>query len=161
LPVSGSSAQVLPTVAWLVIERRSVWPAAVNSAPDSVARAACSRSADAGALIHPGLAVGTFLVQRRHVGVADRARRHPRPPADGVLVGPLAQVEVEAGTVIRCSVTLIRGAEVTMSCPSTLSQTTLVAMRCFQAVTTSAGRCSDAMPGWWISRSRQNSRPRV
>jgi hypothetical protein len=43
LPVSGSSAEVLPAVAWLVIERRSVWPAAVNNAPGALAWAVCNR----------------------------------------------------------------------------------------------------------------------
>ena len=35
----------------------------------------------------------------------------------------------------------------------------LVRSRCFQAAATSSGRRKPSMPGWWISRSRQNRAP--
>jgi hypothetical protein len=48
----------------------------------------------AGALVHPSLAVRAVL-GTMDLGVADRTRRNPRPPAGGVLDRPLGDVEVE------------------------------------------------------------------
>ena len=46
-----------------------------------------------------------------------------------------------------------------ISPPWSAVRVVLVVIRCFQAAADSAGRRSEPMPGWWSSRSRQNSRP--
>ena len=64
--------------------------------------------------------------------------------------------------MIRWSKALRRGAVTSVSSPpAERVLVVLTVIRCFHAAAASAGRCREAMPGWWSSRSRQNSRPSV
>ena len=145
--------------------RRARWPAAALQPP----AAACGRRRPrrtggqhrqpfAGPLVHPGLAVGASFLAGQVLG-ADRARRGPRSPPGRVLHRPLGDVEVEGahrGQLVQARA----GARVTsLISPPAGAAGVLIMTRCFQAAATSAGRCSESMPGWWSSRSRQNSPP--
>ena len=113
LPVPGSSAQVRAGWAGPGGRGGAVCPPAVNSSPGAAARAASSRAAAslrlavdgggeggqdgepfAGPRVHAGLGPGLLLLVL-DVAAADGAGHGPRPPAGGVVQGPLGEVEVE------------------------------------------------------------------
>ena len=155
---------------------RSICPAVVNcparggapGCPELAARGVALRSTGrrpgwAGPATVPGCAgpCGTCAAAVLGVGQlrrADRAAGDPRSPPGRVLDRPLGEVEVEGShreQVLRPSARRRLGD----SDPSGRWPGALVIIRCFQAAATSGARRSEAMPGWWSSRSRQNSLP--
>src|SRR5664279_3662653 len=106
--------------------------------------------------------VRSFLALQRCFRLADRAGRDPRAPPGWVLGRPVGDVEVERadGEQVVQGVDPRRGGladpPVTVCGPGDLGGDALL-----HPFATSAGRRSESMPGWLISRSRQNSLPRL
>ena len=118
------------------------------------------RQAFPGPLIHAGLAPGPVLFVGR-VGGGDRAADDPGTPARRVVLGPFGEVKVERPDGGQDAAPVEPGCAAWTGCPCGVSVVVvLVITRCFHAAATSRGSLSELIPGWWVSRSRQNSLPR-